>query len=145
MDQSMSKWISQWRRAWICLALAIGLHVADEALTGFLPVYNRVVGTLRTNHPWVPLPIFTFSVWLGCLILLVFLLLGMTPLFSRRQGWGRVVSIVISVLMIGNSLVHIGASAYWGKLAPGVYSSPFLLGAALALFITSMKYRPERY
>lgn len=51
------------------MALALGLHVTDEALTGFLPVYNGVVEGIRANHPWVPLPTFTFPIWLGGLIL----------------------------------------------------------------------------
>ena len=53
----MATRISQWRTAWVALALALGLHVTDEALTGFLPVYNGVVEAVRHNHPWVPLPI----------------------------------------------------------------------------------------
>jgi hypothetical protein len=64
----MSTRIAQWRTAWVALALALGLHVTDEALTGFLPVYNGVVGGIRANHPWVLLPTFTFPVWLGGLI-----------------------------------------------------------------------------
>ena len=37
MDQ-IAPGVRQWRAAWVFLALALGLHVADEALTGFLPV-----------------------------------------------------------------------------------------------------------
>lgn len=39
----MARRIAQWRAAWVGLALALGLHVTDEALTGFLPVYNQAV------------------------------------------------------------------------------------------------------
>jgi len=137
----MTTRIGQWRVAWICLALALALHVTDEALTGFLPVYNGVVEAVRGRYPWVPLPTFTFPVWLGGLILGVLLLLALTPLVARGQSWIRVASIVLSIIMIGNALGHAGASLYWGRLAPGVYSSPFLFIAALALFITALRAR----
>jgi len=121
----------------MCLALALGLHVTDEALTGFLPVYNGVVEGIRAKHPWVPLPTFTFPVWLTGLILGVLLLLALSPVVSRGAGWIRVASLLLAVVMIGNGLGHIGASLYWGKFAPGVYSSPFLLLAAVALLVTA--------
>ena len=135
----MASRIAQWRNAWVGLALALGLHVTDEAVTGFLPIYNQVVEGLRAKHPWVPLPTFTFPVWLGGLILGVLLLLALTPVVSRGARWIRVVSVILGVVMTGNALGHVGASVYWGRLAPGVYSSPLLLIAALALLITASR------
>jgi hypothetical protein len=139
MEAAMASRIAQWRTAWVALALALGLHVTDEALTGFLPVYNGVVEGILARHPWVPLPTFTFPVWLGGLILGVLLLLALTPLVSRGVKWLRVVSIILGVVMTGNALGHIGASVYWGELAPGVYSSPVLLIAAVALLVTASR------
>jgi hypothetical protein len=115
------------------------LHVTDEALTGFLPVYNGVVEGIRAEHTWVPLPTFTFPVWLGGLVLGVLLLLGLTPVVSRAARWIRVVSFMLGVIMSGNALGHIGASVYWGTLAPGAYSSPLLLVAAVALLVTASR------
>jgi hypothetical protein len=135
----MAGGIARWRTAWVALALALGLHVTDEALTGFLPVYNGVVEGIRARHPWALLPTFTFPVWLGGLILGVLLLLALTPAVSRGARWIRVVSVILGVLMTGNALGHMGASVYWGKLAPGVYSSPVLLAAALALVVTASR------
>lgn len=135
--------IRQWRTAWICLALAIAVHVTDEALTGFLPVYNGIVEGLRTRHPWVPLPTFTFPVWLGGLVLGVLLLLALTPFVSRGRGWIRVVSLILGTLMLGNALGHLGASIYWGRVAPGAYSSLVLLIAALALLVTAGRARVQ--
>jgi hypothetical protein len=137
----MADRITQWRSAWVALALALGLHVADEALTGFLPVYNGLVEGVRAKHSWVPLPTFTFPVWLGGLILGVLLLLVLTPLVSRRAPWLRVASLILGAVMTANALGHMGASVYWGKPAPGVYSSPLLLIAALALLITASRAR----
>jgi len=135
----MATRIAQWRRAWVAIALALGLHVTDEAVTGFLPVYNAVVDGIRAKHPWALLPTFTFPVWLGGLILGVLVLLALTPFVSRRARRIRVVSVVLGVLMTGNALGHIGASVYWGKLAPGVYSAPPLLIAAVALLVTASR------
>lgn len=137
----MTTRIAQWRVSWVCLTLALGLHVTDEALTGFLPVYNGVVEGLRAEHPWILLPTFTFPVWLAGLVLGVVLLLALTPVVSRGASWIRVVSLVLAVVMIGNSLGHVGASLYWGRLAPGVYSSPVLFITALALLVTAWRAR----
>jgi hypothetical protein len=140
----MATRIAQWRTAWVALALAIGLHVTDEALTGFLPVYNGLVRAFRARHPWVPLPTFTFPIWLGGLILGVLILLSLTPVVSRGARWIRAVSVLLAVIMIGNALGHIAASLYWGRLAPGVYSSPLLLVAALALLVTALRAGAQR-
>jgi hypothetical protein len=133
----MASRIARWRIAWLGLALALGLHVTDEALTGFLPVYNGLVEGIRANHPWAPLPTFTFPMWLGGLVGGVVVLLALTPVVSRGARWIRVVSIVLGVIMTGNALGHLGASLVWGKPAPGVYSSPLLLIAAAALLVTA--------
>jgi hypothetical protein len=144
MEAVMANQIAQWRTAWLGLALALGLHVTDEALTGFLPVYNQVVEGVRARHPWVPLPTFTFPVWLGGLILGVVLLLALTPVVSRGASWIRLVSVILGVVMTGNAIGHLGASVYWGRLAPGVYSSPLLLIAAVALLVTASRARVQR-
>ena len=135
----MANEIRHWRAAWVALAVALALHVTDEALTGFLPVYNNVVERVRAKYSWVPLPTFTFPVWLAGLVFGVVLLLAFTPAVSRGARWIRVVSLVLSILMIGNALGHIGASLYWGRVAPGAYSSPVLLLAAVWLLISASR------
>ncbi len=135
--------VRQWRAAWVALACALALHVTDEALTGFLPLYNGIVRGIRAQYAWAPLPVFTFPVWLGGLALGVLVLLGLTPLVSRGRPWIRVVSLVLAVIMVGNALGHFGGSLYWQRAAPGVYSSPFLLAAALGLFVTALRARPS--
>ncbi len=140
----MATRIDHWRVSWVCLALALALHVTDETLTGFLPVYNEVVEGIRSRHPWVPLPTFTFPVWLAGLVLGVLLLLALTPIVSRGAAWIRIVSLILAVVMIGNALGHIGASLYWGRFAPGVYSAPVLLIASVALLITASRAKARR-
>jgi hypothetical protein len=127
--------------AWVFLALAIALHVTDEALTGFLPLYNSIVESLRESYSWVPLPTFSFPVWLTGLAIGVLVLLGLSPFVFRGSAFLRPVSYVLGILMMGNALGHIGASMYWGILAPGVLSSPILLLAALALLIATDRDR----
>jgi len=39
--------------------------------------------------------------------------------------------------MLANAVGHTVASFYWGIWAPGVYSSPVLFVAALALLVTT--------
>jgi hypothetical protein len=143
MADAVATRVRQWRAAWVSLACAIALHVADEALTGFLPVYNGVIRGIRARYPWTPLPIFTFPVWLGGLALGVLLLLLLTPFVSRGRRWIRVASLILGVIMVGNALGHFAASIYWGRLAPGVYSSPLLLIAASALLVTASRASPD--
>ena len=42
--------------ACVLLSAALTLHVIDEALTGFLAVYNRTVRAMRKRVPLLPLP-----------------------------------------------------------------------------------------
>ncbi len=131
----------EWRAAWIALAGALVLHVADEALTGFLPVYNGVVESIRAELPWAPLPTFTFPAWLAGLSLGILPLFALTAVVSRGPRWIRIASLVLAVLMMGNAAGHAAAPVYWGRLAPGVYSSPVLFVAAAALLVTAARAR----
>jgi hypothetical protein len=56
-------------RAWVALSVTLGAHVADEALTDFLSVYNPLVLAARERFGWFPMPTFTFGIWLAGLIL----------------------------------------------------------------------------
>lgn len=68
--------------AWLALCAAFALHVVDEALTDFLSVYNPAVRAIRERLPFLPLPTFTFEVWLTGLIVAV-LALTVSPLVFR--------------------------------------------------------------
>jgi hypothetical protein len=116
------------------MAVVIALHVTDEAATDFLSVYNPAVRAIRARLPLLPLPTFTFGVWLTGLILGILLLLALTPLAFRGKRWVIWASLPLSVLMFGNGLQHIAGSFYLGRLMPGVYSAPLLLLASAWLF-----------
>jgi hypothetical protein len=73
--------------AWVALCLALAIHVVDEAFTGFLSVYNPAVKALRQRSRFLPLPTFTFKVWLGGLIAAVVLLFALSPFAFGVATW----------------------------------------------------------
>ena len=120
--------------AWVAMAVVIALHVTDEAATDFLSVYNPAVRAIRSRLPFLPLPTFTFGVWLTGLVLGILLLLALSPLAFRGKRWVIWAALPLSALMFGNGLGHIAGSFYLGRLMPGVYSAPLLLLASAYLF-----------
>lgn len=128
-------------RAWVFLCLALGLHVTDEATTGFLSVYNPTVIALRKNWAWLPLPVFRFDVWLAGLILATTALLCLSLFVLRGARWLRPLAYAFAVTMLANGLGHtLGtifgrtvASVRFPRPMPGFLSSPFLLLASAYL------------
>src|SRR5687768_8673950 len=122
----------------LCIALAI--HVADEALTGFLDLYNPAVLAIREKYPLISLPTFTFDIWLSLLIFAV-VMLSAVSYFVYKGRWAmRPISYVFAVLMLINGLLHIAISLYMREFISGVYSSPLLLAASIALIIYTRAY-----
>jgi hypothetical protein len=129
--------------AWVALCLALAAHVADEALTNFLSVYNPTVFALRERFPWFPLPVFRFEVWLTGLIALNLVLLSLSPFAFRRARWMRPLAYLFAAVMIGNGLGHTAGTVFGRTVAsvrferpiPGFYSSPILLLAAIFLLV----------
>lgn len=117
-------------QAWLVLCVALAIHVTDEALTDFLSVYNPTVRAIRARFPFIPLPTFTFPVWLGGLILVTVLLISLSPAAFHRSPAMRPAAYVFGAIMAGNGLLHIGASIRKKKLMPGTYSAPLILAAA---------------
>ena len=119
--------------AWATLCIAFGIHVVDEALTDFLSVYNPMVRAVRARFPFLPLPMFTFRVWLTGLVLAVVVLASLTPFAFRGAAWMRPIAYAFGIVMAGNGLLHLFGSAYTRKVMPGTYSAPLILGAAVYL------------
>jgi len=130
-----------WTLSWIALVVALGVHVADEATHDFLGVWNPLVESLRQRIPLLPLPTFSFELWLGGLIVAVFVLLSLTSFVRRGATWMRPLSYIFAIFMFGNGLLHILGSLYQGRLLPGVFSSPLLLVTAGLLFAATVKHR----
>jgi hypothetical protein len=126
-------------RAWVALAAALALHVADEALHDFLSVYNPAVHAIRGRLPWLPLPTFTFWPWIIGLALGIVLLFLLSPRARRGDRWVVIVGLPLSAIMVGNALGHIGGSMYLHRLLPGVYSSPILLGVAVSMLVFAVR------
>ena len=134
-------------RAWLALVTALALHVTDEALTGFLSVYNPTVLAMRQTFPNFPMPVFTFRVWLGGLITLIVILFLLSPFAFRGTGWIRYLAWPLAVIMLLNALGHtLGTilghtvpSVQFARPMPGFYSLPLLAAASLFLMWTLRK------
>jgi hypothetical protein len=111
------------RTAWLGLVVGLALHVADEALTGFLEVYNPTVRALRDQLGWFPMPQFRFEAWLTGLIAFVAGLALLTPLVERGPRVVRAVAVVFAGLMVLNGTAHI-AGTVAGRSVHGALRAP---------------------
>ncbi|HEY6270649.1 MAG TPA: hypothetical protein VIX19_01510 [Terriglobales bacterium] len=136
-----------------CLALAV--HVIDEAVTGFLRVYNPTVLAFRPEGWWFP-PTFEFREWLLGLILAVLSALTLSPFFFHGYRWvrplGYLLALVAGILnalghITGTILGHTVSTVGFSRPMPGFYSSPILLAAAVYLLfwlVRSSQVVPEK-
>jgi hypothetical protein len=131
-------------RAWLALCAALALHVTDEAFTGFLGVWNPTVAALHVRWPWFSMPTFRFDVWLAGLIALVVVLFAASPRFFHGAGVLRLPAYVFAALIgVGNGLGHTVATILghtvpevrFARPAPGFYSSPLLIAAAVWVIV----------
>ena len=129
--------------AWILLCLAFCAHVADEALTGFLNVYNPTVIAMRARLAWFPMPTYEYRGWLIGLIIANIILVALTPFAYRNTRALRPLAYFLAAVMLLNGMGHtlftvLGRtvpSVQFPRPAPGFYSSPFLLIASVYLFL----------
>ena len=129
-------------RAWLLLVAALGLHVLDEALTGFLGFYNPLVLELRERLGFWPMPTFTFGVWLSGLIVLIVVLALLTPAVRRGVAGTPTLSWLFAVIMIGNGIAHLAGSVYFQRWLPGATSAALLLiGGTLLIDATRKRTR----
>lgn len=123
----------------LCGALAI--HVFDEAATDFLAFQNSTVLGIREKYPFLPIPTFTFEVWLSLLIFAVISLTSVSWLVWKGRWAMRPISYIFAGVMLLNGLFHIAISIYLGELVSGVYSSPLLLAASIALIVSTLAFK----
>ena len=129
--------------AWFLLCLAFCAHVADEALTGFLPIYNATVLAMRSQYKWFPMPTFEFREWLTGLIVANVVLLLLTPFAFRNAWWLRPLAYVYAGVHLLNAMGHTVATIFgqtvstihFARPAPGFYSSPLLFAGSIYLFM----------
>ncbi len=133
--------VSRLGHAWVLFCAAIALHVLDEALTGFLDVYNPTTLALRETWFWWPMPMFEFEQWLGGLIFGIALLFTVSLAVYSGARWVRPFAYVLAVLMIINGAGHTLGTVFgrtvesvrFARPMPGFYSSPFLIAASVYL------------
>lgn len=113
--------------SWLFLIVSLTLHVIDEALNNFLDFYNPLVLKIKEHISFIPLPTFTFRIWISGLSIGVVLLLLMTPFIYDRNRFFIPVAKIFSILMILNGLAHIIGSIYYDRILPGLFSSPILI------------------
>ena len=134
---------SNFGTAWVFLCLAFCAHVADEALTGFLPVYNATVQVMRSEYAWFPMPTFEYRDWLIGLIVSNVVLLLLTPFAFRNAPWLRPIAYFFAGVHLLNGTGHTLAtifgqtvsSVHFPRPAPGFYSSPLLIAGSIFLLI----------
>lgn len=131
-------------RAWYLLVAALGIHVVDEASTGFLEFYNPLVLRVREAWPAFPMPTFTFGVWLAGLVALVVALALAGPLVRRSAPGARTASWILATVMIFNGAGHMLGSVYFGRWLPGTASAPLLLVASVMLARATLQRRTRR-
>ena len=129
--------------AWLLLCAAVAAHVADEALTGFLSVYNPTVLALRQRLGWWPMPTFTYEAWLSGLVVGIAILFALSPLAFRNARGFRPLAYVFAALMTLNGIGHtVGTiagrtveSIRFPRPMPGFYSSPLLIAASIYVLV----------
>jgi hypothetical protein len=139
--------------AWFALTIAFALHVFDEAVTGFLAVYNPTVLAVRSRWGWFPMPTFAFREWLVGLMVAVAICFALTPLAARGVRWLRPLAWFYAAIQISNAMGHtIGtilghtvASVTFPRPAPGFYSSPFLLIGSVWLIVRLRQTAPTHH
>jgi hypothetical protein len=137
--------------SWLLLCLAFCVHVADEALTGFLPIYNATVLAMRSQYKWFPMPTFDFRDWLTGLIVANIILLLLTPFAFRNAAWLRPIAYVYAGIHLLNGMGHTLATIFgqtvstihFARPAPGFYSSPLLFAGSIYLLIRLRASRGE--
>jgi hypothetical protein len=135
--------------AWIALCVVLAIHITDEALTGFLSVYNPTVLAVRQHVSWFPMPVFSFNVWLAGLIVADLILFFLSWFVARGARWVRPLAYVFAIIMFFNGIGHtLGtifgrtvASVRFPRPMPGFYSSPLLLIASVYLLLQLRRTR----
>ncbi len=131
----------RWALAWAALCAAFALHVIDEAANNFLTWYNPNALAIRARAPWLPIPVFTFRVWITSLAIAVLALAALTPLVLRGRRWLVPLAYAYAIIHAVNAISHIVVSVTGRWFAPGVYSSPVLFASALWLLLETTRAR----
>jgi protein-S-isoprenylcysteine O-methyltransferase Ste14 len=125
-------------RAWLYLCLHLAAHGVEEALNGFVDVWNPFLASMRARTG-IPLPQFVFQDWLTMLVAGVAALTAMTPLVARGTRGFRAGSYIFAALMIFNGVNHLSSPLYLGRFLPGQFTSPLLILASIWLILETRR------
>jgi protein-S-isoprenylcysteine O-methyltransferase Ste14 len=125
-------------RAWLYLCAVLAAHCIEEALNGFLDVWNPFLAGVRARTG-LPLPQFTFDGWLTSLAIGLAALTAMTPLVARGVPGFRAASYVFAGLMIANGVNHLASPLYLGRFLPGQLTAPPLILASIWLILSARR------
>ena len=135
--------------AWILIWSALTLHVSDEALNGFLYIYNPTVVALREKVGWWPMPTFSFERWLAGLTVGIGILVALTAFAFRNAVWLRPFVYMCAIVCIANACGHTLATTFgrtvstvhFSRPAPGFVTSPILLFAGIYALVQLRRTR----
>ena len=130
-------------QAWLLLCAAFAVHIADEAFTGFLDLWNPTVRNLRQHTPWLIIPTFTFPVWISLLGLAVIGFSILSRWIRRDLRWTVYACYAFAAIMLANAAAHLVFSVYKAQWMPGAYTSPILLAAAINLAVQTSGAGPR--
>jgi len=134
--------VTEFGAAWLSLAIAFGLHVADEAAHDFLSWYNPVARSIRQRLAGIPFPpVFTFWPWLLGLLVVTSGAVLLTPYAIARRPWMRPLALGFAAINVGNGLLHIVGAVRLRRRVPGMLSAPLLLGTAAWLLWTAFRWQ----
>lgn len=120
--------------AWLMLCGAFAAHVADEASTGFLDLYNPAVAAMGLTALQ-----FTFPVWITLLSLAIAGLLILSYWVRRGTWWTVHAGYAFALLMLANGIAHLSFSIHRRAWMSGAYTSPLLVAASLNLGIATVR------
>lgn len=124
--------------AWLLLCAALCAHVADEASTGFLDLYNPAVTVMG-----LPALRFTFPVWITLLALGIAGLLILSYWVRSGTWWTVQAGYIFAFLMLANGIAHLSFSIHRGTWMSGAFTSPLLVAASLNLGIAIARRHPK--
>jgi protein-S-isoprenylcysteine O-methyltransferase Ste14 len=137
-DSAADRAVRAHARAWLYLCAHLAAHGVEEAINGFVDVWNPFLASVRARTG-LPLPLFTFDGWLTALVIGVLALTAMTPLVRRGVRGFRVASYLFAGLMIANGVNHLASPLYLGRFLPGQFTSPLLILASIWLILAARR------
>ena len=126
--------------AWVLLWISLALHVVDEAMTGFLSVYNPTVVALRARFGFWPMPTLELGEFLATLFFGIAVLAALSPLVFRNARWMRPMFYFCAIVFgVVNALGHTMTTVFGHPLSgiqmpspsPGFWSSPLLFAVSV--------------